>query len=300
MVSVSVVIPMYNESKYIARCLESLMQQTMRDFEVILIDDGSTDATVGIADKYKESLPLTILQQQHGWPGKARNRWASVAQGEILIFVDADMFFDSRYIQELIYPITTWEERGTAHGIEKVGNPENIRARSWSIDRIPNPQPRSGVYRAIVKKDFLDAGGFDPSRWYFDDNLSRLNGWRWAKTVMTAICFHNNPTTLAEAYKHSTWVGKSLLAWPEGKSYFTKYRMWLISFVVLLLIGLKLFGGSVILYGVIALLLLLEYAARKRIHKERDLHYLWSIPVLMIVRGLGYIKWMLTALSAKK
>ena len=73
------------------------------------------------------------------------------------MFVDADMFFDSRYIEELIFPILEEGEIGTAHGIEKVGNPQNIWARSRSLNRIPKPQPRSGVYRAILKDAFVNA-----------------------------------------------------------------------------------------------------------------------------------------------
>ena len=65
---------MYNESRYIGRCLDSLMAQTMQDFEVILIDDGSTDRSVAIANEYTSKLGLRVLEQQHGGPGKARNR----------------------------------------------------------------------------------------------------------------------------------------------------------------------------------------------------------------------------------
>ncbi|MEI7563969.1 MAG: glycosyltransferase family A protein [bacterium] len=66
----SVIIPMYNESRYIGRCLDSLLSQSYKDFEVVLIDDGSTDHTIEIAQKYD----VIILQQQHGGPGNARNR----------------------------------------------------------------------------------------------------------------------------------------------------------------------------------------------------------------------------------
>jgi glycosyltransferase involved in cell wall biosynthesis len=62
---VSIIIPMYNEERYIARCLKSLTHQTFQDFEVILIDDGSTDNTVKIAETFKDSFSLTILHQKH-------------------------------------------------------------------------------------------------------------------------------------------------------------------------------------------------------------------------------------------
>jgi glycosyltransferase involved in cell wall biosynthesis len=65
MPSVSIIIPMYNEERYIARCLESLTHQSFQNFEIILIDDGSTDKTVKIAETFKSSFLLTILHQKH-------------------------------------------------------------------------------------------------------------------------------------------------------------------------------------------------------------------------------------------
>jgi glycosyltransferase involved in cell wall biosynthesis len=71
-----------------------------------MIDDGSTDQTVSIVQSYQRIFThLTIVHQEHGGPGKARNWGASIAQGDILVFVDADMMFDTYYLEELIKPI---------------------------------------------------------------------------------------------------------------------------------------------------------------------------------------------------
>ncbi len=207
----SIVIPMYNESRYIWRCLESFKKQNFKDFEIILIDDWSIDNTIEIAENFSKDFQLKILKQNHGWPGKARNLWANEATWEILIFVDADMFFDEKFLEELTEPIIKWEEIWTAHWVELVWNLENKLARAWSINRIPNPPIRSWVYRAILKKSFLESWGFDSSKWYFDDDLSKINNWNWALTIMKAICYHNNPENIKEIIKHSAWVGKSLL-----------------------------------------------------------------------------------------
>jgi len=72
--------------------------------------------------------------------------------------VDADMYFDKDFIKHLVDPILAGKEIGTSHGIEKVGNPENLRARSRSIHRIINPPKRQQIYRAIKREIFLDAG----------------------------------------------------------------------------------------------------------------------------------------------
>lgn len=298
---------MYNESKYIARCLDSLNNQTYKDFEIILIDDGSKDNTVEIAKTFENKLELTIiLQQKNSWPGKARNRWAKEAKWEIIMLVDADMYFDDYFIEKLIDPILRWEEVWTAHGVELVWNPENIWAKTWCINRIPNPQKRSGVYRAIIRNVFLESGWFDSSRWYFDDNLSHINDGKWALTVMDAICYHNNPSTLKEAFKHSNRVWKSFLQSNESFKYIKSYKKILIPFsIVLLLMGFLGIYYSIkidyFVYGVIVLIILLfELQAIKRIKKEKDWRYLRSLPALSITRWLGYLYGMIKYLIVKK
>lgn len=286
-VHASVIIPMYNEERYITRCLESLNHQSFSDFEIILIDDWSTDRTVERASAYK----VKILKQNHGWPGKARNRWAKEATGDILIFVDADMYFDKDYIKNLLNPILHGHEAGTAHGVEKVGNPENIRAKTRCIDRIPNPPKRSWVYRAIKRDLFLDAGWFDPSKWYFDDNLSKINHWKGALTVMDAVCYHNNPETLSEAFKHSVRVGKSLAQSWEIRTYLKKY--WVVFFVSLIaLVSIAVYTDTFWFFMTWALCLFvffLEIIALKRVAKEHEFRYLLTVPILRTIRFAGYV-----------
>lgn len=135
---------MYNESRYVARCLDSLIEQSYKDFELIMIDDGSTDNTLEIIEKYKKKIDnLTLLHQEHGGPGKARNRGAKEAKGEVLVFVDADMVFDKKYIEELIKPILDKKEIGTAHGREYVANKDNSIARAFSLIRLSYDPQRS-------------------------------------------------------------------------------------------------------------------------------------------------------------
>ncbi len=306
MIKISIVIPMYNEQCYIARCLESLSKQSYKDFEVILIDDGSKDNTVKIAEIFYDKFPLTILKQKNSWPGKARNWWARESKGDIIVLVDADMYFDKDFIKHLVTPILEGKEIGTAHGVELVGNPENVWAKTWCLNRIPHPQKRSGVYRAILKNVFLESWWFDSSKWYFDDNLSHINNWKGALTIMNAICYHNNPSTLKEAFKHSTWVGKSLVQTNELLKYLKTYKKIVIP--ALLLLALILFFGAFyhisFLYFVYAILVLiigmLEYLAIKKIVKEKDLRYVWSFPILSIARWLWYIWGMIRYLFIKK
>ncbi len=303
---ISIIIPMYNEQRYIARCLDSLKKQSYQDFEIILIDDGSKDNTVKIAEWYKKDFDLTTLQQKNSGPGKARNRWAKEAKWDIIVLVDADMYFDKNFIKNLIEPILEWKEIGTAHGVEKVGNSENIRAKTRCLNRIPNPPKRSGVYRAILRINFLESWWFDSSKWYFDDNLSHINNGKWALTMMNAICYHNNPESLKEVFKHSIRVGKSLAQTNELWKYLKKYIKALIWFIIALgiVISLGIYFSINIMYFIyitVALLIIaLEIQASKRIKQEKERRYLRSFPLLSITRWLGYINGMIRYLFIKK
>ena len=303
----TIIIAMYNEEKYIWRCLESLCNQSYKNFDVILVDDGSKDNTVLEAEKYLMQLPLRIVHQQY-WPeGKtnktgpaaARNTWAQKATGDILVFVDADMYFDKNYISELITPIVSWEEIWTAHGIEKIGNPENIRAKARCIDRIPNPVERSGVYRAIRKDVFIQSGGYPETWGYFDDNMSHLNKWKWAKTVMSAICYHNNPTSLREIYNHSKRVGASLKHGNALTLYVKKYVSRVIGLLVIFFVFCWLlyhwyYRKELIVAGLIWFIIISEIPVlARRNNNDFDSNYLFSIPIITYTRILWYIRWIL-------
>ena len=91
---VSVIIPIYNAEKYLCKCLDSVLRQSMRDIEVICVDDGSTDLSKDILQRYaKFDSRIIIIEQENQFAGIARNRGMEVARGEYLIFLDADDFF---------------------------------------------------------------------------------------------------------------------------------------------------------------------------------------------------------------
>jgi len=306
---VSVIIPMYNEEKYIDRCLKSLKKQTFKNFEIILIDDWSTDKTIQIAKKNKNDLNLTILEQNHQWPWVARNLWAQKAKWDILIFVDADMYFDENYIYELIKPIKSWKEFWTSHWTETIWNPNNILARVWWLNRIQSNSDRTWVFRAIKKNVFIECWWFDSSKWYFDDDLSKL--WKWALFIKKAVCYHNNPEWLLEYFKHSIWVWESFAMNKKAlSSYITKYSkilyilLFFFIFSIILIIKLHLWIIKSFLYIFIWLILififLMEIITIKRIIKERKdtrilllINYVWAIPLVWSFRLSGYIIWFL-------
>lgn len=98
---VSVIIPVYNTAEFIGECLDSLLNQTLTNIEIICVDDGSTDDSLFILRKYAEvDKRITILTQQNKGAGVARNYGMSVAKGEYLSFLDSDDFFAHDMLSE--------------------------------------------------------------------------------------------------------------------------------------------------------------------------------------------------------
>lgn len=96
--SVSVIVPVYNCAPYLRQCLDSVVGQTEQSWEIIAVDDGSTDESVAILHEYEEKLgsKMYVVEQENAGPAKARNRAVDIAAGKYLAFLDADDFLDSR------------------------------------------------------------------------------------------------------------------------------------------------------------------------------------------------------------
>lgn len=104
MVKVSVIIPVYNsEKKGLADCLESLTKQSYKDFEAILIDDGSTDNSLQICREFKKKdNRIKVISKENSGVSESRNIGLGCASGEYITFIDSDDFIEQDYLKELI------------------------------------------------------------------------------------------------------------------------------------------------------------------------------------------------------
>ena len=90
-IKTSVIIPVYNTAQYLEECIESVLAQTQKEIEIFLIDDGSTDGSLEIIDRYVSDYPFIYkITQQHEYQGTARNRGIRQARGEYIYFMDSD------------------------------------------------------------------------------------------------------------------------------------------------------------------------------------------------------------------
>lgn len=92
---ISVIVPVYNVNKYLAKCVESILQQTYIDLEIILIDDGSTDNSGEICDRFASiDSRIKVIHQQNGGAASAKNAGLRAATGKYLAFVDSDDYIE--------------------------------------------------------------------------------------------------------------------------------------------------------------------------------------------------------------
>lgn len=100
---VSVLIPAYNAEKYICRCLDSLLMQTFKNFELLIVNDGSTDKTQTLLENYANRFhDYHIFSIPNGGSANARNMLLNEAQGEYVCFIDADDYVHPKYLEELV------------------------------------------------------------------------------------------------------------------------------------------------------------------------------------------------------
>lgn len=101
----SVIIPVYNAEKYLIECIESVLNQTYQNFEIILVDDGSKDKSGEICDSYNENNKIKIFHTENRGPYLARLTALENADGEYVLFLDADDYWDQTLLAEVIQPI---------------------------------------------------------------------------------------------------------------------------------------------------------------------------------------------------
>ena len=202
---VSIIIPAYNAATTIADTLNSVLVQTCPDWEAIVIDDGSTDATSKVAQDFIERDPrIRLIRQQNGGEGAARNTGISKARYEWLLFLDADDWISPAYLERMtrelgsdqaLHAVHCAYARVAADGTEIV---DSYQAPSG--DLFPTLARRAAfpVHACIVRKGVVnDVGRFEVS-------LRTCTDWDlWQRIARTGARFGAVQEVLA-FYRMST------------------------------------------------------------------------------------------------
>ncbi len=113
---VSVVLPTYNHGKYLKQSIESVLKQSYSGLELIIVNDGSNDATRELLKEYENNLAITIIHQENAGLPNALNRGFAIAKGEFLTWTSADNFYEEKAIQVMVNFLDNNKEVGVVYG----------------------------------------------------------------------------------------------------------------------------------------------------------------------------------------
>lgn len=218
MIKYSVIIPAYNAEDTIRDCLNSLINQSINkeEYEIIVVDDGSTDGTGEIVREY----PVKYFRQSNHGPASARNHGSRNCQGEILLFTDSDCLPAFNWIEEITNPLQELDvvavkgvyrtrQRSLVARFAQLEFEERyeLLKRAKYIDMVD-------TYSAAFRKDiFLQMGGFDesfPAANNEDTDLSYRLSLKDQKMVFSpkAVVYHlRHPDTICKYLKQKIWRG---------------------------------------------------------------------------------------------
>ena len=176
MPKVSVIIPAYRHSAFIGEAIDSVLAQTYRDFEIVVVNDGSPDETEEVLRPYIESGKIRYLWQENLGVAAARNRGAAMAEGEYFSFLDDDDRWPS---DKLEWQVAAMESSnavmvGGVSDAERLPAPLEVMARAdyqtLKIDNFFERNPFGSPGQTMIRRSAFEAvGGFDAEIWGVDD-----------------------------------------------------------------------------------------------------------------------------------
>lgn len=206
-IQISVIIPVYNSSRYITEAIESVLQQTVPPQEIIVVDDGSDDETKQVLQKFKSQI--TYIYQENSGPAAARNRGLAEARGTFISFLDADDIWQPKKIEILLKEFEKQDDLGVALGL----------VNKMHFDSVQDITPKDLCHHhfslvlgcSLVKKNVFDiVGGFDEDLILSDDTdwFFRVRENNIRISIQREIVLHyrlhdNNLTKNKDIYKSS-------------------------------------------------------------------------------------------------
>jgi cellulose synthase/poly-beta-1,6-N-acetylglucosamine synthase-like glycosyltransferase len=271
----SIVVPAHNEATDIGQSLRSLAESDYPDFEVILVDDGSTDSTAEIVERLR--LPnVRVLRQRNGGKASALNRGLAAARHEVIVMVDADTVFERDTLRQLVLPLHD-PSVGAVSGNTKVANRHGLLGRwqhieyvvNFNLDRrlfeVLNCMPTvPGAVGAFRRRALSEIGGVSGATLAEDTDLTIAlgrAGWR-VVYAERARAWTDAPASLGDLWRQryrwafgtlqSVWKHRAAL-WRRGEH---KIGRRALPYLALFQIALPLFGPLVDVFALYGLLFL--------------------------------------------
>lgn len=145
--TISIIVPIYNVEDFLARCIESILSQTYQNWELILVDDGSNDASPQICDKFaKKNCQIKVIHKSNQGVSKARNSGLNIARGKYICFIDSDDVIDSCFFETLL-PFIQQEADCIVYGYDRIHN--------GKLETFLLPNQEAIIFKDIEKEFFI-------------------------------------------------------------------------------------------------------------------------------------------------
>jgi glycosyltransferase involved in cell wall biosynthesis len=201
----SFIIPAHNEEDVILTCIDSIKKQSFKNYEIIVINDGSTDKTKELIEKNK-NLNLINLKEGHS-AAFARNRGSEKAQGKYLIFLDADQTLEKNFLKKITKMI---KERDVDIAAFRVlaSSPETIFQKGWHAYRKYNR-----CAAPIIKRELYKKIKYNETLFFVEDDVIFENFHDAGHTLIEsgAIVYHIDPKEWKDYFRQRMWQGRGLV-----------------------------------------------------------------------------------------
>lgn len=200
----SVIIPVYNVEKYLAKCLDSVINQTYKNLQIILVNDGSTDSSNLICEDYrKRDARIELINKSNGGLSSARNAGLDYVNGEFVAFLDSDDWIDERMYDELMYLFNVYDVEVAACGLKEIyadkikiddyTNKVLIFDREMAINSLVSSRKsvRFEVWNKVFKYDLIKNIRFKEKQVFEDVYFDRKVFLGLKKLAFIDVPFHN-------------------------------------------------------------------------------------------------------------
>ncbi len=243
-IPIAVVVPTYNRAAALITCLEHLERQSWREFEVVVVDDGSTDGTAAAMEEYARRTPLRLryVRQENAGPARARNRAIAMLEAPVCLMIGDDIFADGRLVETHLrfhreWPeeriaglgLTWWSEEGQRvtrfmRWLDDTGLQFSYRAMlqgkkpGWAEFFTSNLSVKTALLRRNRFDERFPAAAMEDIELGY--RLERREGLK-VEFLPEALAWHLHPTTFAQACRRLEGVGRATYLfheiWPEHR-----------------------------------------------------------------------------------
>ena len=190
---ISVIVPVDRAEKYLTDCIESILRQSLSDFELLLIDDGSPDCSGTMCDTYeKKDIRIRVIHKENGGVSSARNMGLDHAQGKYIVFVDSDDYLGENYLQ-VLYAVQQASDRRNTFVIADYQpfSPDGLVPRDFSsafIVSLNGEKNDAETFKRLVFKFII----FPPYCKLYQREIIEENGLRFNQELRSAEDFDFN------------------------------------------------------------------------------------------------------------